>query len=161
MPYMTNPGDTVNYFQFHLAICQLLKIYQYLVVLQLLHFNISYVICHEFAHDVTCFWAASLHLIFKWSPLPCEILGMPEISSKAMIFIFLIPFWLIIMWDCAAPNMHLTQAMYVICTCDWQQNLTYVWYVAPSTQKSTLTCFYAPPTIYWLKGKRGLTSVYK
>ena len=36
-----------------------------------------------------------------------------------------------------------------------------MWYVAPSTQKSTLTCRYAPPTIYWLKGKRGLNSVYK
>ena len=61
-----------------------------------------------------------------------------------------ISFWLIIMWDCTAPKMHLTQAMYVICTWDWQQNLTYVWYVAPSTQKSALTCRYAPPTIYWL-----------
>ena len=65
------------------------------------------------------------------------------------------------MWDCTALKMHLTQEMYVICTWDWHQNLTYVWYVAPSTQKSTLTCCYAPPTIYWLKGKRGLTSVYK
>ena len=75
--------------------------------------------------------------------------------------IILIPFWLIIMWDCTAPKMHLTQAMYVICTWDWQQNLTYVWYVAPSAQKSTLTCRYAPPTIYWLKGTGGLTFVYK
>ena len=73
----------------------------------------------------------------------------------------LIPFWLIIMWDCTALKMHLTQEMYVICTWDWQQNLTYVWYVAPSTQKSTLTCCYASPTICWLKGKRGLTSIYK
>ena len=73
----------------------------------------------------------------------------------------LIPFWLIIMWDCTALKMHLTQKMYVICTWDWQQNLTYVWYVAPSTHKSTLTCCYAPPTIYWLKGTRSLTSVYK
>ena len=38
----------------------------------------------------------------------------------------LIPFWLIIMWDCTAPKMHLTQAMYVICTWDWQQNFTCV-----------------------------------
>ena len=75
--------------------------------------------------------------------------------------LILIPFWLIIMWDCTALKMHLTQEMYVICTWDWQQNLTYVWYVAPSTQKSTLTCCYAPPTICWLKGKRGLTSIYK
>ena len=73
----------------------------------------------------------------------------------------LIPFWLIIMWDCTALKMHLTQKMYVIYTWDWQQNLTYVWYVAPSTHKSTLTCCYAPPTIYWLKGTRSLTSVYK
>ena len=73
----------------------------------------------------------------------------------------LIPFWLIIMWDCTALKMHLTQKMYMICTWDWQQNLTYVWYVAPSTHKSTLTCCYAPPTIYWLKGTRSLTSVYK
>ena len=50
--------------------------------------------------------------------------------------------------------------MYGTCIWDWQQNLTYVWYVAPSTLKSTLTCHYAPPTIYWLKGKRGLTFVY-
>ena len=37
----------------------------------------------------------------------------------------------------------------------------HVWYVASSTQKSTLTCHYAPSKIYWLKFKRGLTSVYK
>ena len=60
------------------------------------------------------------------------------------------------MWDCTASKMHLTQAMYMICTWDWQQNLTYVWYVAPSIQKSTLTCSYALPTIYWLKGKKEL-----
>ena len=49
----------------------------------------------------------------------------------------LIPFWLIIMWDCTALKMHLTQKMYMICTWDWQQNLTYVWYVAPSTHVNT------------------------
>ena len=35
--------------------------------------------------------------------------------------------------------MHLTQMMYVTCTCDWQQNLTNARFVAFSTQKSIAT----------------------
>ena len=93
-----------------------------------------------------------------------DVLPKTQIVSVSFSFLsleILIPFWLIIMWDCTALKMHLTKKMYMICTWDWQQNLTYVWYVAPSTHKSALTCCYAPPTIYWLKGTRSLTSVYK
>ena len=125
-----------------------------------LNFWLSY--CHTFQLSKWVLYCPSYvsypmcvaHHIIPLISLVSHISSTSHISS-------LIPFWLIIMWDCTASKMHLTQAMYVICTWDWQQNLTYVWYVAPSTQTSTLTCRYAPPTIYWLKGKRGLTSVYK
>ena len=73
----------------------------------------------------------------------------------------LIPFWLIIMWDCTVLKMHLTQKMYVICTWDWQQNLTYVWYVAPSTHKVNTHLLLCSTHNLLIKGTRSLTSVYK
>ena len=74
---------------------------------------------------------------------------------------FLTPIWLIIMWDCTDSKMHLTRAQYVTCTRGWQQNLTYAWYVASSTQKPTLHLLPCSTHIYWLKDKRGLMSANK
>ena len=65
-----------------------------------------------------------------WFELRFYLLWLHGHSSSVVSSLFLIPFWLIIMWDCTALKMHLTQKMYMICTWDWQQNLTYVWYVA-------------------------------
>ena len=102
-------------------------------------------------------WCLGNNSFLNVLSMPASSMGIHNLHDSVHVYTsFLIPFWLIIMWDCTAVKMHLTQEMYVICTWDWQQNLTYVWYVAPSTQKSTLTCCYAPPTIYWLKGKKGL-----
>ena len=51
-------------------------------------------------------------------------------------------------WDDNASKMHLTPQ-------DWQQNLSYAWYVTSSTQNHLPLC---STHIYWLKGKKGLTS---
>ena len=76
----------------------------------------------------------------------------------------LTPYWFKIIWDDTASKIHLTRVTYVTCTSDWQQNLTYAWYVTSSTQKSTLHLRCAPPTFIDYKVKRALlvtVSVYK